>query len=262
LEGKGRIFIQTQSVVKLRIISVLFFGLLSVAGAKTFTNQKGQTIDGSLTSVDATNAVIKKGDGQSVTVPLKMLSAEDQKYCADWRAANPQIKLTVKADSVTAAGTRKSGTAGSSSGSTSVVERNRESEAGYKITVSNWSKDPGTKISGLKVRYVIVVGFFDTAAKVKRGVKDMKVGNADVPELIGSKPQAVMTENVKISQSAAVATRTTTDRDGDTSTSQAAAVYRESVDGIYLEVYQGERVLSTYTTGKVPKEAPLKLKQG
>jgi hypothetical protein len=262
LDGKGRIFIQTQSVVNLRILSVLFFGLLSIAGARTFTNQKGQTIEGSVTSVDAANAVIKKGDGQSVTVPLKMLSAEDQKFCAEWRVANPQIKLTVKADSVTAAGTRKSGASGSSSGSTSVTERSRESEAGYRITVSNWSKDPGTKISGLKVRYVIVVGFFDTAGKVKRGVKDMVAGNAEVPELIGSKPQAVMTQNVKIAQSAAVATSTTRDSSGDTTTSQAAAVYRESVDGIYLEIYQGEQVLATYTTGKVPKEAPLKLKQG
>jgi hypothetical protein len=134
-----------------------------------------------------------------------------------------------------------------------VYERNRQSDAGYRITVSNWSKDPGTKVAGLKVRYAIVVGFMDTLAKDKRGVKNIVHGSADVPELLGTKPQSVLTDTVTISQSAKLASRTTTDSNGDSSTAEAGALYRESVDGICVVVYQGERVLSTFSTGKVPK---------
>ncbi|HEX2747948.1 MAG TPA: hypothetical protein VHM91_08120 [Verrucomicrobiales bacterium] len=245
--------------MKLVLVSALIGALLSSAGARTFTSQKGQTIEGSLTSVDAINAVITKGDGQKVTVPLKLLAEADQKFCADWRTANPVIKLTVKADSVTAAGSRKSGTSQSSSSSSSMTEKSRVSEEGYRITVSNWSKDPGTKVAGLTVRYAIVIGFFDTAAKEKRGVKNIVHGSADIPELTGSKPQSVLTQTVKVGQSAAVATRTTKDSSGDSTTSEAAAVYRESVDGICFVVKQGDRVLSTYSTGKVPKDLPGKL---
>jgi hypothetical protein len=246
--------------VKLIFIPVVLCALLSVAGARTFKNQKGQAIEGSLTAVDAVNAVITKGDGAKVTVPLKMLSAEDQKFCTEWRAANPEIKLTVKADSVTAAGSRKTGSGqsqeGSSTSSTSVTEKSRVSEEGYRITVSNWSKDPGTKVAGLTVRYAIVIGFYDSKAKDKRGVKNIVNGAADLPELTGSKPESVLTQTVKIGQSAAVATRTTKDSSGDSTTSQAAAVYRETVDGICFVVKQGEKVLSTYSTGRVPKELP------
>src|SRR5690349_14766922 len=102
--------------------------------ARVFKNLKGQTIEGSLTGVDAVNADIMRGDGKKFKVPLSTLSAEDQKFCTDWRAANPEMKLTVKAEGVTAAGTRQTTNAQDSNRSgntsTSTTSRTRMLEEG------------------------------------------------------------------------------------------------------------------------------------
>lgn len=227
--------------------------------ARTFTNQKGQTFDGTLSSVDSTSAEILGRDGKKYKVALNTLSDADKKFCTDWLAANPPIKLTVKAEGFTEKGTRQTNNDASASASSSTVSRTRTLKEGYHITVSNWSKDPGAKLSGLKIEYAIVVGFSDTAAKVKRGVKEVVKGSVDVPELTGTKAQVVDTKTVATGQSAAVASRSTTDSDGDRTTSTAAAVYRESMDGITFVIKHGDRVVSTYTTGKVPKEVQLSL---
>ena len=237
--------------------------LTSAASGRTFTNQKGKAFEGTLLSVDSTSAEIMSKEGKKYKVPLEGLSAEDQKFCMDWRAANPAMKLTVKAEALTAKGTRQtnneSSNSGSSTSSTSTTSRTRTLDEGYRITVSNWSSDPGTKVSGLKVEYAIVVGFTDTTAKDKRGVKEVVKGTADLPEITGTKPQFVETKTVKTGQTAAVASRTIQDSSGDSSTASAAAVYRESMDGIYLVVKHGDRIVATHSFGKVPKEVPLEM---
>jgi hypothetical protein len=57
----------------------------------------------------------------------------------------------------------------------------------------------------------------------------------------------------------ALAVRSSTDSNGDRSTSTAGAVYRESMDGICLVVKHGDRVVATYTTGRVPAEVQLEM---
>ena len=249
--------------MKSTLLPAVFCASLSIASGRTFTNQKGQTFEGSVVAVDATNAELMRDDGKTIKVALNTLSPEDQRFCSDWRAANPPLKLTVKADSLTAAGTRRTqnsqNSEGGSSSATSSTSRNRAQEEGYRITVSNWSKEPGTKVGGLTVDYAIVIGYFDTTAKDKRGVKSVVRGKCDVPELAGSKPEAVLTQTVKTGQSAAVMTRTQKNSDGGTSRAEAAAVYRESMDGICLVVRQGKRVVATYSTGRIPKELPAEL---
>ena len=59
---------------------------------------------------------------------------------------------------------------------------------------------------------------------------------------------------VKTGQPAAVATKSSKDANGKSTTGVAGAVYRESMDGIALVVRQGDRIVSTYTVGKVPEE--------
>lgn len=231
------------------------------AEARVFTNLKGQTVEGSLTGVDNTNAEIMRGDGKKFKVPLNTLSTEDQKFCTDWRTANPEMKLTVKAEGVTAAGTRQTknsqDTERSGDTASTVTARTRVLEEGYRISISNWSKDPGTKISGLTVDYAIIVGFFDTTAKDKRGVKEIVRGSVSVPELAGSKAENVLTKTVKTGQTSAVATSSSKDTNGKSTTGVAGALYRESMDGIALVVRQGERIVSTYTVGRVPKDVQL-----
>jgi hypothetical protein len=242
------------------LLSVVCAFLTTAAAARTFTDQKGRTFEGSLVAVDSTSAEVLRGDGKKFKVPLETLSADDRKFCEEWRAANPVLKLTVKADSVTADGSRESASSSSqSSGSNSSsanFSRSRAREEGYRITVSNWSKDPGTKVSGLTVDYALVIGFFDTTAKDKRGVKEIVRGSGALPELTGSKAESLLTQTVKTTQTAAVATRTQRNSGGSTSSAEAAAVYRESLDGICLVVRHGERVVATLTTGRVPKELP------
>ena len=210
-------------------------------------------------TVDSTSAELMSKEGKKYKVALTTLSDADQKVCLDWLAANPQIKLTVKAEGFTAKGTRQTNNAASGGGGTSTVSRTRTLQEGYHISVSNWSKDPAAKLSGLKVSYVIVVGFSNTAGDDKRGVKQVVKGSVDVPELTGSKGQIVDTKTVSTGQSAAVSSRTTTGSSSNSSTSTSAAVYRESMDGICLVIKAGERVVATYTTGKVPKEVQIEL---
>jgi hypothetical protein len=249
--------------MKLLLVLSTLCALLSGAAARTFTNQKGQTFEGTLIAVDATSAELMRDDGKKFKVALNTLSAEDQKFCTDWRTAHPALKLTVKADAVTAAGSRQSRDSqnrdGGSTSSTSTTSRSRAQDEGYRITVSNWSRDPGTKVSGLTVEYAIVIGYFDTTAKDKRGVKSIVRGKGDLPELTGSKPESFLTQTVKTGQTAAVATRTVKDSNGDRSTAEAAAVYRESMDGICFIVRHGERVVATYSTGRIPKDLPTEL---
>lgn len=247
--------------MKLPALLGVLCALCVSAEARVFTNLKGQTIEGSLTGVDASNADILRGDGRKFKVALNTLSAEDQKFCTDWRTANPEMKLTVKADGVTAAGTRQTTNSQDSqrSGTTSasITARTRMLEEGYRISISNWSKTPGTKIGGLTVDYAIVVGFFDTTARDKRGVKEIVRGSVSVPELAGSKVESVLTKTVKTGQTAAVATSSSEDSSGDSTTATAGVVYRESMDGIALVVRRGERIVATYSVGRVPKEVQL-----
>ena len=245
--------------MKLLILPAILGALLAAAGARTFTNLKGQKIEGMIVSADALTVEIEKTAGGRFKVPLNTLSEDDRLFCEEWRVANPAIKLTVKADAVTAAGSRQTKNAVEGGSSSSTISRTRVVEEGYRISISNWSRDPGTKVGGLTVDYAIVVGFFDTTAREKRGVKRIQRGSAALPELTGSKVEAILTETVKTGQSAAVASSTRTNSSGDSSTSTAGAVYRESMDGICLVVKLGDRIVATYTTGKVPKELPLEL---
>lgn len=235
----------------------------SAASGRTFTNTKGQSFEGTLLSVDSTSADVVSKDGRKFKMPLAGLSAEDQKFCADWRAANPAMKLTVKAEAITARGTRQtdndSSRSGSSTSSTSVTSRTRTLDEGYRITVSNWSSDPGARLGGLRVDYAIVVGFMDTTAKDKRGVKEVVRGSAQLPELAGTKPQFVDTKTVKTGQTAALASQSVKDSNGDNSTAYSGALYRESMDGICLVVKRGDRIVATHTIGKVPKEVLIEL---
>lgn len=250
--------------MKLFCCPVLLLHLLcSAADARTFTNLKGQKIEGTLVAADALHAEIERNDGKKFKVPLSTLTPEDRLFCEEWRVANPPMKLTVKAEAVTAAGTRRTVNSTESDNSSSAVSRTRVLEEGYKITLSNWSRDPGTRISGLTVDYAIVVGYWNTAARAadKRGVKEIVRGSASFADLVGTKGEVVLTKTVKTGQSAAVVSSSSTDTSGERTSSTAGAVYRESMDGITLVVRKGDRIVATYTTGKVPKELPLEIQQ-
>ena len=233
---------------------LLLAALTAAATARTFTNQKGQSFEASLISADSKSAELMGADGKKYRVALTTLSDADQTFCRAWLAAHPPIKLTVKAEGFTAKGTRATNNGQDRSGDTNTTSRTRTLQEGYRLTVSNWSKDPGAKLSGLKVEYAIVVGYFDTTAKDKRGVKEVVKGTLDVPELTGTKALTVDTKTVATGQTAAVASRTVRDSDGDTRTGEAAAVYRESMDGICLVIKHGDRIVATHTTGKVPQD--------
>ena len=130
-------------------------------------------------------------------------------------------------------------------------------DEGYRLVISNWSKDPGTKISGLTIDYAMVVGYFDSTAKDKRGVKEVVRGSLSVPELNGSRPETLLTKTVSTGQTSVVASETRRNSSGDSTTSVAGATRRQTLDGITLVVRQGTRTVHTYTVGRVPKDVEL-----
>jgi hypothetical protein len=237
------------------LITTALLAVLAVwAQSRTFTNQKGNTFEATLISADALQAELMGGNGKRYKVAIRTLSEADQKFCRDWAAANPQIKLTVKAEGFRAKGSRDEKDGQGRSGDTSTSNRTQTAQEGYRITVSNWSSSPGAKVSGLTVEYAIVVGYTDTKAKDRRGVKHISRGSMSLPELTGSRPQTVETQTVTTRQSASVSSRTERDSDGDTRTATSAALYRESMDGVFLVIKHGKRVVASHSTGKVPQE--------
>jgi hypothetical protein len=237
------------------LITTALLAVLTVgAQARTFTNQKGRTFDATLLSADALQAELMGADGKKYKIVIATLSEADQKFCRDWVAANPQLKLTVKAEGFRAKGSRDEKDGQGRSGDTSTSTRSQSAQEGYRITVSNWSSNPGAKVSGLTVEYAIVVGYTDTKAKDRRGVKHISRGSVSLPELTGSRPQTVETKTVTTRQSASVSSRTERDSDGDSRTATSAALYRESMDGVFLVIKHGKRVVATHSTGKVPQE--------
>ena len=90
-------------------------------------------------------------------------------------------------------------------------------------------------------------------------MKSIVRGKGDLPELTGSKAESILTQTVQSGQTAAVATRTYKDSNGDTSSAEAAAVYRESMEGICFVVRHGDRIVATYSSGRVPKDLPMEL---
>ena len=55
-------------------------------GARTWTNNTGRSLQGSLFSVNGPNAVINI-QGINYTVPINSLSAPDQQYIQQWKTA-------------------------------------------------------------------------------------------------------------------------------------------------------------------------------
>lgn len=247
--------------MKILLCTALLTLLNVIAPARTFTNTKGKTFEATLLSADALVAELVGKDGKKYKVAIETLSAADQKFCQQWAAANQQLRLTVKVEGFTAKGSRKSTDSQGGSSDTSTSSRTRTEQEGYRVTVSNWSAKPGTTVSGLKVEYALVVGYTDTMAKDRRGVKEITKGAADLPVLTGSQPQTVETKVVTTQETSSVATRTEHDSAGERRTSTTAARYRESVDGICLVIKDGNRVVARHTFGKVPKDLAARLEK-
>ena len=123
-------------VMKLLFLSALLAAFPLSAPARPFTNQKGQTFDASLVSVDSTNAELMGKDGKKYKVALSTLSEADRKFCQDWLVANPALKLTVKTEGFAAKGTRQTNNDASSSGSDSVASRTTTDSDGDSSTAT------------------------------------------------------------------------------------------------------------------------------
>ena len=57
------------------------------AGARTFTDTKGRTLEAEIQKVEGTGVTLRKADGQVAFVPLALLSAADQEFVKAWKPA-------------------------------------------------------------------------------------------------------------------------------------------------------------------------------
>lgn len=113
-----------------------------------------------IVSADALTVEIEKTAGGRFKVPLNTLSEDDRLFCEEWRVANPAIKLTVKADAVTAAGSRQTKNAVEGGSSSSTISRTRVVEEAYRISISNWSRGSGNQSRRPHRRLCDCGGFF------------------------------------------------------------------------------------------------------
>ena len=72
----------------------LFFHLLPVSAAlRTFTDTKGRKIEAQIVSVAGANVTLKLANGRSSTIPIKLLSENDQmfvKVCLLYTSPSPR----------------------------------------------------------------------------------------------------------------------------------------------------------------------------
>ncbi len=117
-----------------RLAVIAAVGLLGggsvFAEPRVFTNADGKTLKAELLSVMDDKVVFKLSNGNTASVPLKSLSANDQTYIADWWKENKDklkamdVTLTVakKADRIDRKVTRSGGTGNAQQGQNVVSE--------------------------------------------------------------------------------------------------------------------------------------------
>lgn len=109
---------------------VCMIGFLQ-AGARTFTNTAGKTIEGEVVSVSTTQAVIERTlDQKRFTVPLASLSEADREFLTRWREENPEFTLAFEV--VKETGNRKNTRAG--------MSKSRSCDVHFRISVTNRGK--------------------------------------------------------------------------------------------------------------------------
>ncbi len=211
-----------------RLTAILLCILPAALHARAFTDTKGRVLEGELTSVSNGQAIIKRTtDGKTLAVPLSLLSAEDQKFAADFAAASIRASFDVKWSK-----TRLGKTKTRQGNYTIEVE-----QWAYKITLANRSS---ADLDGLRVDYWVFRR--DDDGKNKAPPRIETSGSKDLGALRKSASQDFQTNPIELTKEQLDADYYNLDGSKNTK--------RDSAGGLALRVFQGEKQLFEWATDK------------
>ncbi len=214
-------------------VSLLWLYLLLTAGAVAgelhqWTNKDGRTVQAEFVELSATDVTIRREDGQTFKVPKDSLSDEDLAYAAKADANRPiSVKLEVSR-------------AMFSSNSTHTVSEITTTENwGYNITVSNTGSVPG---QNLRVEYLLFLRHSPGPGK--------SISLQPLVRQAGSEPISKLERLGKFSfRSATVALISLKLQNGYYwSSTGDSATSSDELEGIWVRVYQNDRVIGEYTS--------------
>jgi hypothetical protein len=191
--------------------------------ARTFTNSDGRTLEGEVVAVGKDNFVLEDQKQKRITVPLAKVIQADKDYVADWKKANPVIKLEITA-------VKESG------GKVEEKRSSRKSENfHWKITVKNQTADP---VSDLKLFYLQVIelrDFYATGGKKLVPVAK-SADSLTIPVINAFGSVTLSTKDLKVS-AVDYASTTTVEK------------WSQSLAAINTEIYRDKRPVATFSQG-------------
>jgi hypothetical protein len=226
--------------MKTRSIIVGVLCMVLSAGAETqyrdFMSAEGQVIRGRVMKYDAKKraVTIQRDNKKMATVPLSILSKDDQAYILEWEfnkifLSESSLKIEVKREK------RKD----KEESYGSFIHTKKVEHAGYKLSIQNKST---SKLKNLEVQYCI---FYEQQKNSNGKLLDeqgVKYGSIDIPILAPKSTKEISTETVTIYKE---------EMDSDyTYSSGAANTSKGKVHGIWVRVIMkltsGETLARSY----------------
>ena len=238
-----------------RVLTCLVCVLGSIqAGARTFTNTAGKTIEGEVVSVSTTQAVIERTlDRKRFTIPLASLSVADREFLARWRDENPEFALAF--DVVKETGNRKNTREG--------MSKTRSCDVQFRISVTNRGKSPTSPAT------ILYRNHFESEsvevspdgaekpkpdpskpAQKKLGLEDLKAkeeGAVELPAIDPGKTVTVTTKPVNLVEASDI-TITRRKTQMGIIEDQHVRETKETIEGISFVIHHQGQEVATWTT--------------
>ncbi len=202
--------------------------LLALAGAsllqaRTFTSSDGRTLEGEVVAVGKDSFVLEDQKQKRITVPLAKVIQADKDFVADWKKANPVIKLEITA-------VKESG------GKIEEKRASRKSENyHWKITVKNQTADPVTDLKLFYLQVIELRDFYATGGK-KLVPLAKSADSLTIPVINAFGSVTLSTKDLKVS-AVDYASTTTVEK------------WSESLAALNTEIYRGKRPVATFSQG-------------
>lgn len=211
---------------------MLWMVVATLAAGRDFTDSKGRKLSGELVSATAEVASLKLPDGRVMTVPVKLLCAEDQQFVAEYAAANVRASFDVKWTKT------KLGKSKERNGVYTV----QSEDWAYKVLLTSRSS---TDLAALRVDYWIFRR--DDDGKVKAGPRVRASGSTEFALFKKSATQEFQTTAFTLTKEQLDADYYHADGSRNTK--------RDTAGGFALKVFQGEHQVFEWATDKDLLEA-------
>lgn len=218
-------------------ILVVWFLATNPLPARVFTSPDGKTFVGEITGVSGDTVFIRRvPDGRRFSVPVSRLSQSDQDYIAEWKVANPDLKLSFDV-------TKESKTV--------KKEKLLEiDEVAYKITIKNNSPD---ETPALRLYYSQYKRTNDPrmSGKARKRISETRSGCLEIPPIDGFETLVLNAEPMKVSVITEVEEREVPDAEGRRVKVRDYHKVEEELKGINFLVFLKEREVARFDTTAV-----------